>query len=88
MLWSRVKVIKTADKIKQLETREMKNVPFNKRRGAQMCWDFAFSKLTEKQIMEQLGLTSSEWNAMLYGSKDVSEKYYEKAISLMGENHV
>jgi hypothetical protein len=53
-----------------------------------MCWGFAFSKLTDKQIMEKLGLTSSEWNAMLYGSKDVSESYYEKAISLMEGNHV
>jgi len=47
-----------------------------------------FLKLTDKQIMEQLGLTSSEWNAMLYGSKNVSESYYEKAISLMEGNHV
>lgn len=88
MLWLRVKIIQIADKIKQLAAKEMENVPFSKRRRAQMCWGFAFSKLTDKQIMEKLGLTSSEWNAMLYGSKDVSESYYEKAISLMEGNHV
>lgn len=76
------------DRIKKQDTMQMAINPFSKSLRAKMCWDFTFSKLTEKQIMERLGLTSSEWNAMLYGSLKISLQSYKRAIKLMENNHV
>lgn len=82
------KAMGISEHIKSLNEKEMLNAPFDKHLRAKMCWGITFSKLTEDQIRSKLNLTTDQWNAMLYGSKDVSESYYEKAISLMEENHV